>query len=306
MPNRTTRIIYALIIIGLFGGGAFYWFFKDARLPVGRFEINMAAVRALADGQDGPLPSEIRVERITTFHFPFAAVVTGESFSMIDIPVMTYQVLWPDRSLIIDTGMDQEMAKTMATDFDPTAFARTTKAMSQAEQIVLTHEHIDHIGGLTHNPDLTGLLPALRLTREQMDHPEQSGDARLPKTALEGFTPLAYDKYHALAPGVVLIKAPGHTPGSQMVYVKRADGAEILFLGDIAWNIRSVETTKPRPRFISQFVLGEDRDNVMRELIEIKRISDETPGLMLVAGHDGTVIRKLVEAGILVPGFKAP
>jgi len=303
MPAWIRRTLIILAFVAVAGGGAFYWYLKDARLPAGKFTIDMAAIRALADGQNGPLPSEIRVERITTFHFPFAAVVTGEAFRMIDIPVMTYQVVWPDRSVIIDTAMDEAMSKTLATDFDPQAFGRMITALGKADQIVLTHEHVDHIGGLTHYADLANLQPALRLTREQVDHPEKSGDAKLPDAALKGYQPLVYDQYHALAPGVVLIKAPGHTPGSQMVYVKRADGAEVLFLGDIAWNIRSVETLHPRPRLVSQFVLGEDRENVMRQLVEIKRVSDETPGLFLVAGHDGAVIQKLVDSNVLIRGF---
>jgi glyoxylase-like metal-dependent hydrolase (beta-lactamase superfamily II) len=33
------------------------------------------------------------------------------------------------------------------------------------------------------------------------------------------------------APGVVLIKAAGHTPGSQMVHVRLASGKEVMLVG---------------------------------------------------------------------------
>ena len=35
----------------------------------------------------------------------------------------------------------------------------------------------------------------------------------------------------SIAPGIVLKRAAGHTPGSQMVFVKMEDGRELLFLG---------------------------------------------------------------------------
>ena len=37
-----------------------------------------------------------------------------------------------------------------------------------------------------------------------------------------------------------VLKWLGYTPGSQMVYVKRADGREILFLGDVAWQMSNI------------------------------------------------------------------
>jgi glyoxylase-like metal-dependent hydrolase (beta-lactamase superfamily II) len=40
-----------------------------------------------------------------------------------------------------------------------------------------------------------------------------------PEGSRESFKPLDYTGYSAVAPGVVLIKAPGHTPGSQIIYV---------------------------------------------------------------------------------------
>ena len=88
--------------------------------------------------------------------------------------------------------------------------------MSTATQIVITHEHMDHIGGLTTHADLARVLPKAKLTREQLSEPERSLPARFPERALDGYQPLVYEQYHAIAPGVVLIKAPGHTPGSQM------------------------------------------------------------------------------------------
>ena len=54
----------------------------------------------------------------------------------------------------------------------------------------------------------------------------------------------------AVAPGVVVIPAPSHTLGSQMVFVKLADGREFLFAGDIATMASSWRELRARSRLI--------------------------------------------------------
>ena len=123
--------------------------------------------------------------------------------------------------------------------------------------------------------------------------------------ALERLQPLEYDRYHALAPGVVLIKAPGHTPGSQMVYVQRSDGAEVLFLGDVAWQFRNIETQRERPRLVTWFLLKEDRTAVFGQLAALKQLHESEPRVHIVPGHDAEVVSALLHAGVLKAHFDA-
>src|SRR5262249_482606 len=44
-----------------------------------------------------------------------------------------------------------------------------------------------------------------------------------------------YPQYYPVAPGVVLIRSPGHSPDSQMVFVRLQSGREILHSVDSAW-----------------------------------------------------------------------
>ena len=117
-------------------------------------------------------------------------------------------------------------------------------------------------------------------------------------------TPIEYDQYLAIAPGVVLISAPGHTPGSQMIYVKREDGREVLFTGDIGWLMRNIETGKGRPRALSQFMLNEDRDAVFAELATLKALHAAEPNLIMVPGHDSAAIDALIQSGVMTAKFK--
>ena len=152
-----------------------------------------------------------------------------------------------------------------ATNFDKGAYARMSDALAHASFIVVTHEHPDHIGGLLAQPNLKQLLTTSRLTREQVAELKPRPhcgflclSAFAVQRLFDGYQPLDYVRYFALAPGVVLIKSPGHTPGSQMIYVRRADGVEFLFLGDVAWLMRNVERQREKARFV-QWIAGEDR-----------------------------------------------
>jgi glyoxylase-like metal-dependent hydrolase (beta-lactamase superfamily II) len=175
--------------------------------------------------------------------------------------------------------------------------------MSTAAQIVITHEHMDHIGGLTTHGDLKAVLSKARLTREQLAQPERSLPAKFPDHALDGYQPLVYDHYQAIAPGVVLIKAPGHSPGSQIVYVQTANGAELLLIGDVAWHYRNIELQRERARLMTMLFLKEDRAAVFGQLAALKRLHEAQPAVHIVPGHDGPVIDSLVAAGILKRGF---
>jgi len=294
---------YVFLTLLVIAAGAYYWLFVDSRVPSGSFPIDMVEVRKLADTIAGEKPSEIRVERVVSFSFPFVAGVAGGGWNQIEVPVYTYQIAWGDRTIMVDAGVNAEEFKADPT-FDAQAYARMQAAMATTSNLVITHEHPDHIGGLVSHPDLPAVLAHTLLTQEQVDHPEKMFGLKFPEGALNGYKPLSYDHYHALAPGVVLIKTPGHTPGSQIVYIKLASGQEVMLLGDIAWRFESVERVAARARFVSDFFLGEDRNAVLLELAELKRLHDAEPSIAMIAGHDIRQMGDLIKAGTIVKGFR--
>ena len=107
-----------------------------------------------------------------------------------------------------------------------------------------------------------------------------------------------------IAPGVVLIRAAGHTPGSQMVYVRRGDGHEYIFMGDTASLSGNVTALRARSRLVADFMAKEDRPTVQVQLQALRRLALANPDVTLVPGHDGNEIGKMITAGWLTPRFQ--
>jgi glyoxylase-like metal-dependent hydrolase (beta-lactamase superfamily II) len=98
----------------------------------------------------------------------------------------------------------------------------------------------------------------------------------------------------------VLIKAPGHTPGSQVVYVRLASGREVILSGDVAWHRLGIETETEKPDSASR-LLGEDRAAIAGELAWLHQAARS--GVTVVVSHDGEQLETLARQGILREGL---
>ncbi len=301
---RITLIILVLLLMA--GGGAYYWLVGDGNPPgtLEAYRLDLEAVRAKADELPGGKASDVRVEKVAAFNFPAVAAVGGDGWGITPMAAFSYQVVLPTDTIIIDSAFTAAMGASLGAQIDDDAYARMEMAMAAATQIVVTHEHPDHIGGIIAYDDPQGIARALRLNKEQVESLPRYGLTW--PAELSDYAPIDYPDMLAIAPGVVLIRAPGHTPGSQMIYVKREDGREVLFIGDIGWTARNIETGKGRPRLVSQFILEEDRDAVFAELAWLKALHEAEPDLAIVPGHDLAAVDDLVASGALRAEFTRP
>lgn len=292
-----------VLVLGLVG--AVYWLFYDNRPPAeGRFLLDLAALRVEAARLPGAGPVRIEAEHVYTSSVPRIAMIGGTDWGKLPQVRASYRIVYPDKTIILDTANDEATARQdrWFTGYDRAAWARVQRAMGEAATILVTHEHCDHIGGLLQSPDWRRLLPKAVLNEAQFDHVRDC--TAWPAGSREGIRPLPYHGLHAVAPGMVLIRAPGHTPGSQMVYVRRSDGHEYIFMGDTASSLDNVRLVRPRSRYVMiSGGHGDDRDAVFRQTIALRRLLDEAPGLTLVPGHDADAIAAIERAGLLTRGF---
>jgi len=105
--------------------------------------------------------------------------------------------------------------------------------------------------------------------------------------------PYDYNDVSSPAPGIVLFKAAGHSPGSQMIYVMLQNGHEFLFVGDVAWDQQNIETGIGRPLLVSLLFLHEDRQAVADQLVALRVLQEAEPNLTIVVSHDAKQLQDL-------------
>lgn len=298
----------AAIVLGLsvLAGFAYYiLILQISSLDRSLYAIDLDQVRKLATETEGALPIAVNAEAPAQVVFPAAAVVTGWGWSAHTLPIYAYQVVFPRGHVMIDSAMSAEQASVMGdAPFDSTSYDRLVSALSNARQIVFTHEHLDHIGGAVAHPQALEILDNVRLTERQLSDLDVWGGVTYPEGALDGYEPLSYDRMYALAPGIVLIEATGHTPGSQIVYVRLQNEQEYLFIGDVAWHYAGINLMRPRPNLVSRFFLGEDRPRTHAQVAELKSLEAENPGLAIIVGHDAGRTKDQMESGLLGNRFQ--
>lgn len=274
-------------------------FLLDTPVAAGeKFVIDLEALHRAATSS-GPLPERIEVEQVGEFGFPRTLVVAGQGFKTHRMVLLAHRVVWPDRSLMIDTAMAPAATKVMpGSKADAGAFDRVVKAMQQASTIVFTHEHEDHVGGVAGAPAPNALAAKVRMTREQLESSRLKRDD-FPAGFLQKLTPLDSSGLNTVAPGVVLQKAPGHSPGSQLVYVELANGARYLFVGDIAWSKDNIRLQVGRPG-IATLLMGEDRAAVAAEVQAISKLPAD---VHVIVAHDAVELADDVKRGLVHQGF---
>jgi glyoxylase-like metal-dependent hydrolase (beta-lactamase superfamily II) len=275
-----------------------HFLLDTAAAPGPEYVIDLPALHR-ASTAAGPLPERIEVEKVGEFAFPRTLAVAGDGFRMHPMVLLAHRVLWPDHSLVIDTAMAPAAVGALPqSHFDNAAFARVEKAMALARDIVVTHEHPDHVGGIAAAPSFDAIAKQTHLTREQLESPKLERK-EFPAGALERLAPLTYQGIYVVAPGVVLQKAPGHSPGSQIVYVELANGTRFIFVGDIAWTHDNVTLGRGRPG-IATLLMNEDRGAVAAQLHALAALPKD---VHIVYAHDPVTLASDLAAGLYRSGF---
>lgn len=307
-------ILRVALSLGLVLAAAFYWLILSGAsahktapdlFPIAEWRAEVAKTAR----EDRPL--EIGMVEVSHGAFPSFVVQAGLFTDNVPMSMTSFQVRTPSETIVVGGAVDEATAIQMAeqsggpSNFDASAYNTLSQALIAADKIVITHEHLDHVMAIARHANPDEIASAFWLNAPQ-------------KAALGGFTPegempLAFSVIpprltgdtQMIAPGVIVAPAPGHTEGSQVVFVSLQDGREYLLIGDIAWVMTNIEALTTRP-ILTQYAVfdpNEDRGAVKAQIRALHDLVAAEPSLVIVPSHDRAHLQALLSSGELSRGF---
>ena len=256
-------------------------------VPVGDIEVLVIS--------DGVLPITARTMATNADATEFGNWLDGQFLprDVLDWPLNVVVVRSGDQTILVDAGLGvefpdfprvgQTVHRLQAAGIDPAAVT----------DVVLTHMHMDHVGGLLTEGLKERLRPDLRVhaaTAEaefwespDFSHTDMPGPV---PDALRSIASRFLDEYrgqlrtfeteYEVAPGVLVSRTGGHTPGHSIVRVA-SGGDALTFAGDAVFAVGF-----ENPEWHNGF--EHDPEEAARVRIRLLRQLAET-GEMLVATH---------------------
>jgi glyoxylase-like metal-dependent hydrolase (beta-lactamase superfamily II) len=218
-----------------------------------------------------------------------------------------FQVVFADGTVMIDSGMDEQVHRFFGRGaiepYNPDAAKQVERALRKARSIIITHEHGDHVAGVIRSPFVSELAPKTLLTRTQVEELEtnpQMPEIKITPEMTSRYNVVDYEKYLPVGAGMVLIKAPGHTPGSQMVYVALESGREYLFIADTAWHMDGVRLIRGKAApWIQEYKAA-----LLVQLKWLNELYRTEENLLIMASHDEEEHKELIAKGVLGNGLE--
>lgn len=205
------------------------------------------------------------------------------------------------RRILVDTGFDAAEARSRGREIerDPTeaikAFGVEPESLSE---VIVTHLHFDHAGGLDRYPNARFHLQAAEMAyatgpcmcHDALRHPFTAAHVcEMVKSVYSGRVTF-HDGAGQVAPGVEVHRVGGHSRGLQAVRVKTREGW-LCLASDASHFYENYLRGKP-------FVLVVDVEDMLEGFSTIRRLAS-APHLV-IPGHDPAVRRIFPE---VVPGL---
>ena len=266
------------------------------------FHANISDIRSVERLIPGQRPQAINVANVAASIRPFKFVVEGGDDTPTSMPRTAYQLVYEDATVMLDSGLDKATHDSFSDagnePYDPPAFMRLKQALDQTRLIIFTHYHADHVAGVLTAENFTDLARKTMITRDTADflvnNPHRP-HLKLSETQVNEFVHFDYETYLPVAPGVVMIKAPGHSPDSQMIFIRLASGREILHVVDSAWNMENITREKGK----AAPWVKEDKEALLAQLKWLNGLRSSEPDLTFLITHDESQLNTVTEEGIV-------
>lgn len=234
------------------------------------------------------------------------AYVGGSSEDKRDFAMSALLIKHPAGDLLIDTGFGHDIDAKLR--LMPWFFRTITKIQprrSAAEQlsaagydpkqlraVVLTHAHWDHAAALSdfqHTP-VWVTAPERQFIR----------DGGIPTVVARSATGARFEtfefrdepylsfarSYDVYRDGsIVLVPAPGHTPGSLIIFVALPSGARYALLGDVVWQLEGLTERRERP-WLARTLIDDDAAANRAVIQQMSAIVQRFPDLKIIPAHD--------------------
>lgn len=303
---KKLTIVFVLLI--LIGSAALTWTFTPLTLPVATLaDTALPAATPPADMTLSALPTG-SMESSAGFAFRGGDFLEKREFSMTAVLVHH-----PRGDLLFDTGFSRDVEQHQKTmPLLMRIASRISKSKPVAEQlqaqhydlkqlagVVLTHAHWDHVSGLADLPGVPVLLDADEHRFIESDAPMAAlahsfGALPYREYAFEGGAYLGFARSHDVwgDGSIVLVPAPGHTPGSIIAFVTLPSGMRYALLGDLVWQTEGIEIPTERPWLLREMV-DADSDGVRTGISEVAAIHQRFPQIVMLPAHDGRAFADL-------------
>ena len=158
--------------------------------------------------------------------------------------------------------------------------------------ILLTHSHWDHVSGLPDFPDVP-----VWVTPQEREFIRKSGPMdfcklfigiRYEEYGFEGGPYLGFPVSHDVYGdgSIVVVPAPGHTPGGVIIFVTLPNGTRYAFVGDLVYQMEGITLREERSWLVRK--MGADQDTVgnRENLLRMIALKERFPELIIVPAHD--------------------
>src|SRR4029077_20051224 len=146
------------------------------------------------------------------------------------MPVYVHVIDHPDGRVLVDTGMTELHPRVPALDPRLRPLSKQDFDLAGIDIVVNTHLHFDHCGG---NHLFAGR--PIYVPRGELDEARSEDDYAIREwVEAPGVRYVPVDGELELLPGLRLVPAPGHTPGTQVVPGETGGRRPVVVGGDVA------------------------------------------------------------------------